>query len=280
MAEQPVCPLQSDPANPNLRFDPDARSDVVAILEPGSVPTPGVRILLVSNQNFINPADSPLIPPVGRPAPLPVQAPLTAAVTIDANRDGLNDIVTLSSPPGGPTSRLTLFMGLGSGLYYTDPTLDPAPIPGELAFPAAGFIDIKTDSIYPDLALFSVTDQVPITLDNLIPERADIDRSGRIDGYDLVLLARAFGAVRGEDFTILPDATLEQTGTNPATRVLVGTGLQKPGQDLPDSSGFCFSGFTPLTGLYGLPVDVTLDGIVDGEDLALLASRFGASVQH
>jgi len=271
--DQPVCPLAGDPANPGLRFDPDSRSDVLAVVEPG---TAGIQILLVSNENFLNPSLSPLVPPVARPAPLPVPAPLRGAVAIDANRDGISDLVTLSSPPGGP-SLLTLFVGLGNGLYFTDPTLNPAPVPAELAFPAAGFINIKTDNVYPDLALFSVTDQVPITLFNVIGERADIDGSGRVDGHDLVLLAMAFGAVRGEDFTILPDATFEQTGTG-ATRRLVGTGAAKPGQDLPNSSGLCSTGFLPVTGLYGLPVDINLDGIVDGKDLALLAASFGGSV--
>jgi len=272
-ADQPVCPLPADPANPNLRFDIDADSDVLAILEPGSSE---IQILLVSNRNYLDPSKSPLVPPVAQPAPLPVPSPLRAAVAIDANRDGVSDIVSLSSPVGGP-ALLTLFLGLGNGLYYTDPTLNPAPLPAELDLPAPGFINIKTDNVYPDLALFSVTHQTPITLFNVIGERADIDGSGRVDGHDLVLLALAFGSVRGEDFTLLPDATFVQTGTG-ATRRLVGTGSPEPGQDLPDSSGFCSTGFVPLTGLYGLPVDINLDGIVDGEDLALLASLFGGSV--
>jgi len=272
-SDQPVCPLPGDPTNPSLRFDPDTKSDILAVLEPGSAE---IQILLVSNQNVLTPSQSPLVPPVARPTPLPVPAPLSAAVTIDANRDGVTDLVALSSPSGGP-SLLTLFLGLGNGLYFTDPTLNPAPVPAELDFPAAGFINIKTDNVYPDLALFSVTDQVPVTLFNVIGERADIDGSGRVDGHDLVLLAMAFGSVRGEDFTLLPDATFQQTGSGPSRR-LVGTGSAKPGQDLPDSAGFCSTGFLPLTGLYGLPVDVNLDGIVDGEDLALLAAVFGGSV--
>jgi hypothetical protein len=275
LSDQPVCPFPGDPGNPSLTFDPDTKSDVLVIPEPGSA-TPGIGILLVSNQNRLDPAQSPLVPPVGRPAPIPVPAPLRGVVLIDANRDGVSDIVSLSSPPGGP-SLLRLFMGLGNGLYFTDPTLDPAPVPAELDFPASGFIDIKRDNVYPDLALFSVTDRAPITLLNIITERVDIDGSGRVDGYDLTFLARAFGAVRGEDFNLLADATLEQTGQGP-TRVVVGTGLQKPGQNLPDSAGFCATGFQPLSGFYGFPVDINLDGIVDGEDLALLASRFGGSI--
>ena len=34
----------------------------------------------------------------------------------------------------------------------------------------------------------------------------------------------------------------------------------------------------PTSGLYGLPVDINLDGKVDGTDLALIASKFGRQV--
>jgi len=33
------------------------------------------------------------------------------------------------------------------------------------------------------------------------------------------------------------------------------------------------------TVLYGLPVDINLDGIIDGKDLALIASKFGRQIQ-
>jgi VCBS repeat protein/thrombospondin type 3 repeat protein len=274
-ADQPICPFPGDPANPALTFDPDTKSDVLVIPEPGNTP-PGVGILLVSNQNRLDASKSSLVPPVAQPAPLPVPGPLRGTVLIDANRDGLSDIVALSSSPGGP-SHLSLFLGLGNGLFFADPSLDPVDLPHELAFPASGFINIKTDSVYPDLAAFDVTDQVPITLFNTITDRADIDGSGRVDGKDLIYLARAFGSIRGGDFTLLPNATLDQSGSGP-TRVVLGTGSPKPGQNLPDSSLFCATGFAPLTGLYGLPVDINLDGIVDGKDLAILASRFGGTI--
>jgi hypothetical protein len=53
--------------------------------------------------------------------------------------------------------------------------------------------------------------------------------------------------------------------------------------DLPEATGtpgflFCDRVLRPLTGLYGLPVDVNLDGRVDGTDLALIASRFGQTI--
>ena len=86
-----------------------------------------------------------------------------------------------------------------------------------------------------------------------------------------------------------PDATLLQNpdlGSSPAyspTRLVVGSGVLNDGMDHPTlSSGtglfFCDHALEPLTGLYGLPVDVNLDGTVDGTDLALIASKFGKSV--
>jgi hypothetical protein len=40
----------------------------------------------------------------------------------------------------------------------------------------------------------------------------------------------------------------------------------------------CDNIFTPLAGRYGLPVDINLDGQVDGTDLAILASQFGLNL--
>jgi hypothetical protein len=60
--------------------------------------------------------------------------------------------------------------------------------------------------------------------------------------------------------------------------VLVGTGTPVPGEDLPDSSGFCDPATRLTSPRYGLPVDVNLDGIVDGQDLALLAGLFGQTL--
>ncbi len=54
------------------------------------------------------------------------------------------------------------------------------------------------------------------------------------------------------------------------------------GTDLPESDGLCSQLPDPMTVhpvsgevLYGLAVDINLDGIVDGDDLSILASRFG-----
>jgi hypothetical protein len=272
--EQPVCGLVNDPANPNLRLDPDGRSAILAAVEPG---TSTLETWVVSNQNILDPTKSSLVHPVGHPIPLPVPAQLITSTFADLNHDGRDDLVALSSQPGGP-SHITVYMALGNGLFYTDDTFNPAPIDDEITLMAQGNTHLQTNLYYPDLVLFSKRDQAPIVLTNIMNERADIDGSGRVDGYDLAILASAFGSTRGEDFTILPNGTLEQTGVG-FGRKLVGTGSFVPGQELPGSDGVCDYTFDPLSGSYGLPVDINLDGVVDGLDLAFLASLFGRTLQ-
>ena len=142
----------------------------------------------------------------------------------------------------------------------------------------AGTVNLQTDFL-PDVVLFSTRDGAPIVLTNVLSERADIDSSGRVDGFDLAVLSTAFGATRGEDFSLQMDGTLLQSGpgcggTSYQCQV-VGGGLPVPGQDLPSASVPCDLSFEPLTGLYSIPVDVNLDGVIDGEDLAFIASLFG-----
>jgi len=270
--EQPICGIGGDPSNPSLRFDSDGKSSILAVVEPG---TSTIGIYLVSNENILDASRSPLVHPVAHAADLQVPAPLRAAVMADVNNDRRQDLVTLSSQPGGP-SAITVFIGIGNGLFFTDPTLNPAPFPDEIKFMNQGNAFLQEKLFYPDLELFDVQDQAPIVMRNVFLERADIDGSGRVDGYDLALLAAAFGATRGEDFTIQSDATLLQTGTGP-TRQLTGTGSAVPGQDLAGTESTCNNLFEPMTGPYGLPVDINLDGVVDGTDLAILASQFGQS---
>ena len=189
--------------------------------------------------------------------------------------------MALSSGDGNPaTPNVEIYIGIGGGLFFTDPTLSPNPddVRDGMTMLAAASIDIQSD-LLPDLVLFDDQDKAPIVLKNVLSERADIDESGRVDGHDLALLARAFGATRGEDYTIQADGTLQQSGSG-ATRVVVGSGTLRIGQDAPPdvSPGatlICDGVLEPLTGAYGLPVDINLDGVVDGEDLALLASLFG-----
>ncbi len=298
----PVTALQGDPTDlllaesekvcanpwianndPRFRFEKDGDTSVVAVLEPMSS---SVGILLPSSQG--------MVPPPGNPNPLPLFSPPNGALLADLNQDGVLDLVVLSAGDGNPaTPNLTVYIGMGNGLFFTDPTLDPAGVPDGMTFLASGNINLATDSTYPDIALFSSVDQAPIILTNVVTQRADIDGSGRVDGYDLAVLAHSFGAQRGENFTFQPDGTLTQTGSG-ATRVLVPSGcVLVPGHDMPNGVVPCDHAvelmssqnahcspsdpFYPDPGvsLYGLPVDINLDGIVDGKDLALLASLFG-----
>src|SRR6267142_5322615 len=260
-------------------FDDDNTTSVIAVVEPG---TSTVDVLLPSNEG---PA-----PPPGNPNPLTLPSSPVDATFVDVNQDGYVDLVVLSSGDGDPaTPNLTIFLGIGNGLFFTDPSFNPTDVPDGMTFLATGQVNLSVDSTYPDVVLFDSVSRSPVIMTNIVPERADIDHSGRVDGYDLALLARSFGSVRGEDFTIQSDGTLLQNpdlGSSPAytpTRLLVGSGVRKEGMDLPVQTGtsgflFCDQVLQPLTGLYGLPVDVNLDGRVDGTDLALIASRFGRTI--
>ncbi|HEU4403425.1 MAG TPA: FG-GAP-like repeat-containing protein [Candidatus Polarisedimenticolia bacterium] len=273
---QPVC---SDPSSigappAGLRVDDLNQATLVAAIEPN---TSSLGVYLVSNKG--------LRPPPGHPAALPVAggAPVDA-LFVDLNQDNIMDLVALSSGDGNPlTSNVSIYIGLGNGLFFTDPTLDPIGVPDGMTRMAAEQINAATDPTYPDLALYSAVDGAPFILTNTLNARADIDGSGRVDGYDLAVMARAFGAVRGEDFTIQADGTLLQSGSG-AGRVVVGGGSAVVGCDLPQIeinsltlavTYLCDRTFNPESGFYGLPVDLNLDGIVDGKDLAILAASFG-----
>jgi hypothetical protein len=272
--DQKACSNPTYSTGPGMRFDCDSRTNLMVAVEPG---TSTLGIYLPAG----NAGQRFLTPPPGHPAPLPVPAPLRDAVFVDLNQDGTQDLVAVSGDDAdSATPNVTIYIGIANGLFFTDPSLDPTGVKDGVTRIAAGHIDIRNDSLYPDLVLYHEADGAPIVLTNVLPERADVDGSKRVDGYDLALLARAFGATRGEDYTIQADGTLLQSGTGP-TRVVVGGGAPKAGQNAPavdpaDTTRLtCDPTFNPLTGKYGLPVDINLDGEVDGKDLALLASRFG-----
>jgi hypothetical protein len=277
------------PNDPRSRFDKDLTTDILAAVEPGN-----------SSVGIFLPGSVDLLAPPGNPNPLPVDFPPQDAQFVDLNQDGIQDLIVLSTG-GASTSapNLTVYVGMGNGLFFTDPTLNPAGVPDGMTLLATGNINLVSDATFPDVALFSGTNQAPIILTNILTDRADIDGSGRVDGYDLAVLARSFGAERGENFLLQADGTLSQVGAG-ATRTLVpgGCTLQE-GFDLPRVGAApgvfqCNRALTPMSAqnanycvptdpnylnpglaLYGLPVDINLDGTVDGTDLALLASRFG-----
>lgn len=313
------------------------------------------------NGGFCTAGSAPtLVPPPGYPPPLPVPAPLTAVTLADMNGDGVTDIVALSSGDGNPaTPNLTLYIGIANGLYFTDPTLNPDDVPDGATLMAAANINLMSDVVLPEVTLFYPPedgdgdgmldpgedlngngvldgDRGPIVLTNVLNERADIDGSGRVDGFDMAILSRAFGAARGEDFSLVEidgQVQLAQTGTGKCAlgandgqdctgdidcpggtcRQLFRRVLDHPpgpfvGKDIPNSDGVCnlvqdrmsagrcdtAAGTCTSPGskigvsctgdqdcgdaLYGLAVDINLDGLVDGLDLAIIASLFGRSL--
>jgi hypothetical protein len=270
-ADQPVCTIPGSVTNPFLRFSKDGQADLLLALGAGNST---LSVLLPSNQNDLDAALSPLVRPVAFNAPILLAGPPADLLLADVNQDRRQDVVVLTT--AGNQTTIRPYLGIGNGLFFTDPTLETV-LPFTATRVTSANVDLKTDSIYPDLVVFETRDQAPFSVLNVLPLRADIDGSGRVDGGDLELLAGAFGASRGEDFTLLPDATFAQTGTGGAA-VLTHTGAFVPGQDLPDSTGFCDNRFNGGTPRYGVPVDINLDGIVDGVDLAFLASRFGSSI--
>jgi hypothetical protein len=346
--DQPVCAdpsTTSPPLDPEIRFDNDNRSTVIAVFEPGQTTIDiflvGGRFTCIGGTNegvqCIGPADtttclgggtcklvSRLLPPpghldsLGQPYPLPVANPLVDAAFVDLNRDDVLDLVAVSSGGFPASTNLTVYMGIADGLFFTEPSFNPAGVPNGAVAITTGNVNLVSDFTYPEIAILNQEDDAPIVLTNILTERADIDGSGRVDGFDLAILARAFGATRGENFIIQPDGTLQQTRTfrclggvnsgaactsdadcedtgmppNDGTCEEVGyrslvdgeldpmnmNPVQRVGQDLPDFVDICDGALDPLEGLYGLPVDVNLDGDVDGEDLAFIASLFGRAV--
>jgi FG-GAP-like repeat/Thrombospondin type 3 repeat len=274
ISAQRVCPNPAGPV-PGTHFDLSGKSNLVVAAEPG---TSSLEVFLPGTNGITT-------PPAGQP--LPVDGTLVDFTHFDLNLDGIEDLIALSTDAGSPpASVVTIYMGMGNGLYFTDPSLNVAGLKNGATKIAGGFIDIATSTVLPDLAIFNEADAQPLILLNIMAERADVDGSRRVDGFDLALLARAFGSNRGEDFTVQSTTgTLSQSGTG-YTSLVLGSGSPVFGQDLchladptqPTSSCTCNGNFDPLTGFYGLPVDINLDGQVDGTDLALLASLFGRSL--
>lgn len=305
VADQPIC---SDPSvgasnYPAIRFRFDRLGSVVAVVQPETesigIFMPGGRGVCAGGVNDGGECTGPpppvgsdecpggtctvipvLEPPPGHPEPLPVPGGKpTAAHFIDLNRDSIQDLLAIAREDGDPdTPSVVLYLGIGNGLFYTDPTLNPSGLDGDYTLVSAGKVT-NTVGTYPDVILFDEREGAPLVLTNLLRQRADIDGSGRVDGADLAILARAFGAGRGEDFTILGpadgalDGTLLQSGSG-INRVVVGSGVAQIGQDM-KSGGFCSRTLDPVGPFYGLAVDIDLDGVVDGDDLALLSSLFG-----
>jgi hypothetical protein len=270
----PVCPRIefNSQASLGLRFDQSRSTSVIAAAQPT---TSTVGVYLVSD-NAANP--NGLVAPPAQPVPLPVNGPIEEVAFSDLNLDGATDLLVLSSGDGDPaTPNLILYFGIGNGLFFTDPTLNPTDVPDGATSLATGNVDLLAADPRPDVVVYDTIEQQPFVLTNVLVERADIDGSGRVDGFDLATFALAFGSSRGESFLLQADGTFVQTGTG-ASRVLVSETdetMLPPGLDLPSSPSGCNRVLDVMNGSYGLPVDINLDGQVDGEDLALIAGLFG-----
>ncbi|HXH27797.1 MAG TPA: FG-GAP-like repeat-containing protein, partial [Candidatus Polarisedimenticolia bacterium] len=126
-SKQPVCPVQTyvTQTDTGQRFDVSGASSVVAVLQPG---TASVGIYLVSGN-----ATNGLVPPPGHPAPLPIGGPPTAMRLTDLNQDLIQDLLvswTDATDPLNPTFGVTVFFGLGNGLFFTSPEFNLSGLPG------------------------------------------------------------------------------------------------------------------------------------------------------
>jgi len=141
---------------------------------------------------------------------------LEGLVSADFNADGTADLAVTDR------GRLQLLLGTGEGLVLTrSPAIHP---PNRVAA-----CDLDGDDL-PDLITTGVSPPFVDLLANQLRDRADVNASNRVDGFDLAAIGRSASAQVGD-----------------------------PG--------------------YGRNVDVNLDGAVDGDDLTLVAQRFGEVIR-
>lgn len=153
-------------------------------------------------------------------------------VTVDLNQDGYRDLVVSNSGD----STLSVLMGQGDGTfaYLTcaggsnegracnsdddcagslcrpDPSFSTVYLPGPLLDLRSGFFRRGIFQNLPEVAGICQPLNNPVILSNVIPERADVDGSNRIDGKDLAMWAKGFGLVRGNrGYSLGPDINLD-----------------------------------------------------------------------
>jgi len=140
-------------------------------------------------------------------------------VAVDLNQDGYRDLAV--SNEGDST--LSVLMGQGDGMFayltcaggsnvgracnsdadcvgstcQPDPSFSTVYLPGPLLDLRGGFFRRDTFQDLPEVAGICQPLNNPVILSNIIPERADVDGSDRVDGKDLAIWARSFGLVRG-----------------------------------------------------------------------------------
>jgi len=143
-------------------------------------------------------------------------------VAVDLNQDGYRDLVVSNVSDAGD-STLSVLMGQGDGSFayktcdggsdegracnsddecsdsicLPDPSFSTVSLPGPLVALRSGFLRWETFQDLPEVAGICQPLNNPVILSNVIPERADVDGSNRIDGRDLAIWAKGFGLVRG-----------------------------------------------------------------------------------
>jgi len=154
-------------------------------------------------------------------------------VAVDLNRDGYRDLVVSNTGD----STLSVLMGQGDGTFAyktcaggsaeggacnsdaacpgslcrPDPSFSTVYLPGPLLDLRSGFF--QREIIQPSLPEVAGVCQPlnnPVILANIIPERADMDGSNRVDGRDLAIWAKSFGLVRGNwGYSLTADVNLD-----------------------------------------------------------------------
>jgi len=136
-------------------------------------------------------------------------------VAVDLNQDGYRDLVVSNAGD----STLSVLMGQGDGTFAyktcadgracnsdgdclgsicrPDPSFSTVYLPGPLLNLRSGFFRRDTFQDLPEVAGICQPLDNPVILSNIIPERADVDGSSRVDGKDLAIWAKSFGLVRG-----------------------------------------------------------------------------------
>ena len=169
--------------------------------------------------------------------PLPVGRSPASIVVGDFNGDGLPDLAAVNEAGG----TVTVLLRVEEGDYFRQPDLEvgDAPVSVHLGdFDSDG----HTDLAVADLAGDSVT-----VLFNRLPDRADVNGSRQIDGFDLAAIGLRSG---------------------------VGRSCSESKTQSCSEDAECPSGQT-CDDAYRRNVDVDLDGLIDGSDLTWAAMRFG-----
>jgi hypothetical protein len=205
--------------------------------------------------------------------------------------------VVLTGAGFAPGLEVTFAKGMLETLPLTVQSMtvvDPTRIRLDLAAPGetpVGSLQVRVTNPDPEQAPAVCREGLEVAFN---PNRADIDGSGRVEGYDLSLLAAVFGAFQRVCTMDAPSAgadgarcddELDCGGTPgvtgfctaracvPASPVAAGVACRGEADcgGTPGGTTLC------LPSPYNAAVDLDADGLVDGDDLAELTALFGMS---